>query len=240
MTLKRRLIISLPSVVTVAALSNSCAAHADEADYLEKWGFRDPDADDATAGVGTGAPDPDEWFNAFRLHFGAPRGGNPVDVARYYEGIGKQNVKPYVNKDGENYAAEWKIRANPLIIGFWLTTRSLPAKGDVTAWCAAFVDFCLMLSNRPVKKSGSSADFRLYGDSVQDPKVGDLVVFADKSDNKHGHVGFFISETKDSVTVLGGNQSKNTNTTGKVTEYPFSKKGESLKLLGYRRIPEAI
>src|SRR5437763_10958974 len=48
--------------------------------------------------------------------------------------------------------------ANPVIVAFFLATNLKPA-GDTTAWCAAFVNWCLQRAGLPTTKSASSQSF---------------------------------------------------------------------------------
>lgn len=71
---------------------------------------------------------------------------------------------------------------------------------DATPWCAAFVCWVLKGGTR----SAAARSFTLYGTKLDQPKYGCIAVL---SRDGGGHVGFVISSTDDSVTLLGGNQS---------------------------------
>lgn len=107
--------------------------------------------------------------------------------------------------------------------------------GDETAWCSAVINWlCKKLSlNYTCRLDARS--WLYIGKPVEDPQVGDLVVFWRGKDKDEvipgtkllkGHVGIFINRIGDTIYCLGGNQSN------KFQISPYS----SNKLLGYRRI----
>ena len=82
-------------------------------------------------------------------------------------------------------------------------------------WCAAFVNAHLNLMGIP--GSGSNSKYPLtarsflgWGEKVEDPQLGDVVVFPRGSSSWQGHVGFYIRSTKlegvEYYVILGGNQ----------------------------------
>lgn len=98
-------------------------------------------------------------------------------------------------------------------------------KDDDTAWCAAFVNWCLKQTGTKYPGSLLARSFLNYGDETRNPLMGDIVVLWRVSrESIFGHVGFFVSETADTIFMLGGNQTNQVN----ITEYPKS------KVLGYR------
>jgi uncharacterized protein (TIGR02594 family) len=207
------------------------------ADILKGWNFAP-----ATPLSGTVATEPtglsparnEEVATAFRLLFRAPRNQAPLEVAKYFEAITEKNA------GGNPYTWEWPTpgRANPMIVGFFSMTNTLPSEGDQTSWCAAFVNFCLAVAEKKLTGSALSGSFRSYGTPTSDPKPGDIVVFRDPGERGNqgfGHVGFFLSRDANGVEVLGGNQRGNTGSTGAVTrtKFPF---GGSLTLHSYRSV----
>jgi hypothetical protein len=150
--------------------------------------------------VGTGRPNPDEIDKAYEILIGAPIGVAPIDVAQYFLAVGAgaygEELRPF--------AREWPVRANPMIMHFFTSTQSKP-EGDVTAWCAAFVNWCLLRSHaasadeigqakggyitkgkpfapdnikRYSTNNASSGSFRCW-DGIASPQRGDIVVFRD-------------------------------------------------------------
>lgn len=187
--------------------------------------------------VGTGPSRHEEIAEALRLHFNAPRGKDPLEIAQYYEKINKKNA------DDELYNREWKSRANPLITGLFGFTGTAPAEGDQTYWCAAFVSFCLYLGNRQSKFTALSGGYRNFGRDVSaDPRPGDVAVFAlqgPQGKKGFGHVAFYLSSAEKSgvpgIRCLGGNQIGMTGSTGAVTESWFSREDKGMYLYGIRR-----
>jgi hypothetical protein len=159
----------------------------------------------------------------------APRNCRPIDVAYYFRDLGKGNTQ--FGAKGSPYARGWPRLYNPLIIELFTATHLNPLApefdGDATAWCAAFVNYCIA---RAVSKNGeigdaelakgtgsaSSGSFRCYGKKVQgrQPREGDIAVWAlDGTVNQckpgPGHVGFFVGPNEDArkpYFILGGNQ----------------------------------
>jgi uncharacterized protein (TIGR02594 family) len=98
-------------------------------------------------------------------------------------------------------------------------------KDDETAWCAAFVNWCFWKYGLKIPGTLAARSFLKVGKETLAPSLGDLVVFwRGTKDGPFGHVAFYIKETKDSVFVLGGNQSNGVN----ITSFPKT------QVLGYR------
>lgn len=99
-----------------------------------------------------------------------------------------------------------------------------------TEWCAAFVN--AVLEENDMKTSAAFSEYPLmarsflsWGEKVDEPKLGDIVVFERGESGWAGHVGFFIEEKDDKYLVFGGNQNN------KITFKEYSKS----RLLGIRR-----
>jgi len=97
-----------------------------------------------------------------------------------------------------------------------------------TAWCAAFVNWCLAQSGIQGTGKPNARSFLHVGDEVKVPQKGDIVVFWRSSKKSwKGHVAFFNELTSSGdIVVLGGNQ--NNEVCYKI--YPKE------RLLGYRRV----
>ena len=84
-----------------------------------------------------------------------------------------------------------------------------------TQWCAAFVNAVLEKNNTLGSDSVTeyplmARSFLFWGERVDEPKIGDVVVFPRGNQGWQGHVGFYI-ETRvikdiDYYVILGGNQ----------------------------------
>lgn len=85
-----------------------------------------------------------------------------------------------------------------------------------TEWCAAFVNAVLEKNNTLGSDSVNdyplmARSFMFWGERVDEPKIGDVVIFPRGNRGWQGHVGFYI-ETRiineiDYYVILGGNQS---------------------------------
>ena len=81
-------------------------------------------------------------------------------------------------------------------------------------WCAAFANAILEKSGIPSNKDHkyplTARAFLDWGEAVEEPKMGDIVVFPRGNQGWQGHVGFYVKEqTIDGVLyyyILGGNQ----------------------------------
>ena len=105
-----------------------------------------------------------------------------------------------------------------------------------TEWCAAFVNAVLHESDIPGSESVSDVplmarSFLTWGETIQEPKAGDLVIFPRGKQGWHGHVGFYVGSIHrnnvEYYRILGGNQNNSVN----IEIYPAS------KTLGIRRAP---
>lgn len=106
---------------------------------------------------------------------------------------------------------------------------------DETSWCCAFVNWVCLQAGIPQTGTLNARSWEDKGVKTTSPELGDLAVFwRGKNENdciagtnlKKGHVAFYIKEDKDSVYVLGGNQSNMVC----ISAYPKS------RLLTYRSI----
>lgn len=191
--------------------------------------------------AGSGRSRHDEVSTAFRLLWDSPRTRDHFAIAQYFENISTINPNE-IDRNGNiaSYNEEWVRRANPLITGFFSMTNTLPSSGDETAWCAAFVSFILYAAGKPNMFSALSGSYRHYMNQTLNPALGDLVVFekyGEAGEKGFGHVGFFVSETDHTITVLGGNQRGGTGSTGAVTRTVYAKIGLTQKLHSYRSVP---
>lgn len=101
-----------------------------------------------------------------------------------------------------------KIEHNPEILKFFELIGHKWVKDDETAWCAAFVNACLVMNNYEQTGKLTARSFLNYGEKVEKPTQGDIVVFWRSSRHSwKGHVGFYVSEDENNIYCLGGNQS---------------------------------
>jgi len=171
---------------------------------------------------------------ANRVIAGAPTGPDPYSVAKYFLAVGSGAY----GQELTLFTYGWPERWNPVIVDFFQATKTQP-EGDLTPWCAAFVNWCFLRAlKKPATESASSGSFRCQPTETSTPVEGDLVVFRRKGDpatcNGQGHVGFFVRDVGDRVEVLGGNQIDREAKTHKISQVHFLKNGIELELHSYR------
>jgi uncharacterized protein (TIGR02594 family) len=162
-----------------------------------------------------------------------PTNFTPIDTAKYMI----RTIPP-----GE--LMEWppdrpgvRLPANPLIVAFFSATRTNPAQGDETAWCAAFVCWVLRHCGKPYPNSAGSKSFRNFAGlpETADPQPGDLVVFQNLRHPDNGHVTFFdgfVDGAKSEVWCVGGNQGN------RLSRVKFQVQGPLLRVVSYRTGPD--
>lgn len=120
---------------------------------------------------------------------------------------------------------------NPRVLEYFAKVGHSWVKDDETAWCAAFVGFCLESAGLSSTRALNARSYLTIGTPTNSPEPGDLVVLWRVSRNSwQGHVGFYISETPNGILILGGNQGNQVC----IAEYPKN------QLLGYRRIAQEV
>lgn len=124
---------------------------------------------------------------------------------------------------------EWPGKEhNPRVLNYFKEIGQKWVKDDETAWCAAFVNWCLQKAGKPSTGSLAARSFLNYGAATPTPELGDIVVFWRGTKNgAEGHVAFYVSETPSYFYVLGGNQSDQVN----IQKYSKN------NLLGFRKVP---
>ncbi|MEK7179967.1 MAG: TIGR02594 family protein [Patescibacteria group bacterium] len=121
------------------------------------------------------------------------------------------------------------VTNNPRVLQYFSDIGQKWVKDDETAWCAAFMNWCLLKAGVQGTNSLLARSFLNYGINTNYPVLGDIVVlWRINRTSPYGHVGIFIKETENMIYILGGNQANSVNVTG----FP---KGQ---LLSYRRIRE--
>jgi hypothetical protein len=155
--------------------------------------------------LGTARPRLHEVEISHRIMEGSPfNTRRPIDVARYFQGVGLGKLNAAMGEDVRAYVSGWPVRYNPLIINLFKATRTQPLAidGDATSWCAAFINWCIARSLSPsaaiaVDQTGimhpfpsellkgtdsaSSGSFRCWSQEASHdggPNVGDVLVWA--------------------------------------------------------------
>jgi|GEM_PF-3266495 len=168
---------------------------------LQRYADEDPAQYLDVVALGTGKPSSKDIDAAFDILIASPFNCTPLEVVQHFHGVGQGKL----GNDLRKFAREWPRIANPIIFHFFSATGTKP-EGDTTAWCAAFLNWCIMRSHAQSKdeigespgkysKSGKSFDvsnfekfatrnassgsFRCWKE-ISNPQEGDVVVFANK------------------------------------------------------------
>ncbi len=112
---------------------------------------------------------------------------------------------------------------NPRVLEY-LATCGTQYKTDETPWCPAFANWVMIHAGKKGTNSALARSWLKWGEPIEEPRYGCVVVFKRGTSNWQGHVGFFVRTEGDKIVVLGGNQSNT------VSIAPRSKSD----LLGYR------
>jgi len=116
---------------------------------------------------------------------------------------------------------------NPQILEFFKAIGHKWVQDDETAWCAAFANYCCKETVGKHTGKLNARSFLTFGEEVQNPEIGDIVVFWRGSpDSWKGHVAFYVHSDDDYIYVLGGNQ-------GNAVRVSMYAKD---RLLSYRRV----
>jgi uncharacterized protein (TIGR02594 family) len=166
----------------------------------------------------------------------APIGPTPIDVAQFFLAVSKGKY----GSQWQPYAQGWPTRWNPVIVNFFQATGTTP-QGDLTPWCAAFLNWCFLRAGKGVPThNASSGSFRTFGTETTSPRIGDIVVFkhtgAVETDMR-GHVGFFVRLSENAIDVLGGNQIEGHERSHMVSSKPIPKANGILTFHSYRTDP---
>ncbi len=103
---------------------------------------------------------------------------------------------------------------NPRIIEYLHSTNlGAPYNNrDETAWCSAFVNWCVERAGHGGTDSAAALSWASWGKATTNPVPGDIVVF--NWGGGHGHVGFYHSVSGNKVILFGGNQDNAVNRKG--------------------------
>ena len=133
---------------------------------------------------------------------------NP-EIQKYFTGL---KTDPSYDKKGRSFD-----------IG---STYEAGGSGNITAWCAAFVNWCLSQAAAPRLGYATAKSWLDFGTPVAHPVYGCITVIKPSSatGSTTGHVAFFTESQGANVKLLGGNQGD------KVSVSAF----KASKVLGYR------
>ncbi len=117
---------------------------------------------------------------------------------------------------------------NDRILQYFKDIGQAWVKDDETAWCAAFVNWCLVQVSKPQTGKLNARSFLEYGTITDAPELGDIVIlWRISKTGSFGHVGFYVNTVGENINILSGNQGNSVN----ITSYPKA------NLLGFRKIP---
>jgi uncharacterized protein (TIGR02594 family) len=119
-------------------------------------------------------------------------------------------------------------RGRTVNVTAYLKATGVGRSNDETAWCSAFVNWCLLMASFPGTGKANARSWLDWGGVTLDfPVYGSVVVlWRGSRDGWLGHVGFFVGMQGDNLLLLGGNQGN------AVSVRPYSK----LRVLGMRWI----
>jgi uncharacterized protein (TIGR02594 family) len=133
---------------------------------------------------------------------------NP-EINKYFDGV---KTDPAYNKKGRSYDID--------------PTHESGGYGRITAWCAAFVNWCLSQAGVPHLGYATAKSWLEFGTPVAHPVYGCITIIKPSSStgSTTGHVAFFVESQGSKVVLLGGNQGD------AVSQVGFKEKN----VLGYR------
>jgi len=90
----------------------------------------------------------------------------------------------------------------------YLKATGVGRSADETAWCSAFVNWCLLMAGFPGTGKANARSWLDWGGvSLEFPAYGCIVILWRGANNGPlGHVGFFVGMQGDNLLLLGGNQ----------------------------------
>lgn len=129
----------------------------------------------------------------------------------------------------KKYLGLHEVRDRSKLMELFKTHAGFNIDPAATPWCAAFINAMERMAGNPGTGSLLARSFLNYGEKVEEPQAGDIVVFKRGTQSWQGHVAYFSGFVNLSdqahVRTLGGNQS---NSVGYAI-YPAA------HALGYRR-----
>jgi uncharacterized protein (TIGR02594 family) len=114
---------------------------------------------------------------------------------------------------------------NPYIVEFLKYTQVNPrSQIDETAWCSAFVNWCMYNAGFSYTGHALARSWLQWGTSLGSPMYGCVTILS--REDGGGHVGFYVGpgQNNSDLTLLGGNQDDAIC----LKNYPLN------RLLGYR------
>jgi uncharacterized protein (TIGR02594 family) len=115
---------------------------------------------------------------------------NP-EITKYFQGL---KTDPSYDKKGKSYDID------STTAGEW--------NAGVTAWCAAFVNWCLKQAGAPYLNYATAKSWLGFGQTVASPVYGCVTVIkpSQSTGSTTGHVAFYLRHKGNKIVLLGGNQ----------------------------------
>lgn len=112
-------------------------------------------------------------------------------INKYFEGV---KTDPAYDKKGRSFEIA--------------STYESAGYGKITAWCAAFVNWCLSQASVPHLGYATAKSWLEFGTPVAHPVYGCLTIIKPSlsTGSTTGHVAFFVEFRGSNVVLLGGNQ----------------------------------
>lgn len=88
----------------------------------------------------------------------------------------------------------------------YASTTTLHADCDETAWCSAFVNWCVIRAGINGTNSAAARSWLNWGRAVANPIPGCIVVYKRGTSQHSGHVNFFDHYKNGFIYGCGGNQ----------------------------------
>src|SRR5262249_12571822 len=119
------------------------------------------------------------------------------------EAIGKEVAQQ--NPDISKFLNSFPAKHRPDLV-----KRKGPGEWHMNAWCAAFVNWCLLQAHIDVRGTATAEKWLKNGTPIHVPKYGCIVITEPltTTGSSTGHVAFCAEASADSVRLLGGNQSR--------------------------------
>jgi uncharacterized protein (TIGR02594 family) len=101
------------------------------------------------------------------------------------------------------------ITDNPRVVEYFTATDFMNRGDDEIPWCSAFANWCMTQAGIPGTHSARARSWHEagWGEKLDEPREGCLVVFKRPPRPENGHVGFYAGMADDNrIRLLGGNQ----------------------------------
>jgi uncharacterized protein (TIGR02594 family) len=128
-------------------------------------------------------------------------------------------------------------RGRTVNVAAYLKATGVGRSSDETAWCSAFVNWCMLMAGFPGSGQANARSWLNWGGvSLDFPVYGSVIVlWRENRNGPLGHVGLFVKMQGDNLLLLGGNQGN------AVSIRPYSKE----RVIGIRwlqgfPIPEGV